>query len=428
MHFTFFFYSHGGVEETAEAIDHLLKYISSLELGTEQVTAENKLMAEAVVSFAVERLGDLLIEEATFLHGVTDKVAEIQDELRRMKCFLKDADARQGEGETVRNWVAEIRENAFDAEDTIDTFVVKVALRRRRGFQNILKRYACIFSELIALHKVGTKIDDIKTRISSLTTSLQTYNIKSIGEGEGSSGINARNESTKQRLVRRSYSHVVDEDTVGVDGNVKILVEQLLVMESSENRCSSSSIVAIWGMGGLGKTTLAKKVYHEDRVRRHFECFAWSSVSQQFNIRALVQEILIKLMPPHSKEQRKEIEKMSDDEVVKRVYQIQEEKKCLVILDDVWSTEAWETLRPAFPLHKASNSKIVITTRNKAVASHADPRALLYQPKCLTDDESWELLQKKAFFHTNVNIGIGTYDFSLTAKLLGFLPMHHSEI
>ena len=166
--------------------------------------------------------------------------------------------------------------------------------------------------------------------------------------------------------------------------------------------------MAIWGMGGLGKTTLAKKVYHHGRLRRRFECFAWCSVSQQFNFRALVQKLLVEFISPNSKEERENIEKMSDDEVVKRVYQIQEEKKCLVILDDVWSTEAWETLRPAFPLHKASNSKIVITTRNKAVASHADPRAFLYQPKCLTDDESWELLQKKAFFLTNYNIGPGT--------------------
>ena len=95
------------------------------------------------MSFAGERLGDLLIQEASFLYGVTDKVAEIQVELRRMKCFLKDADARQDEDETIWNWVAEIGENALDAEDTIETFVLKVALSRRGGLQNILKRYVC---------------------------------------------------------------------------------------------------------------------------------------------------------------------------------------------------------------------------------------------------------------------------------------------
>ncbi|KAJ9683822.1 hypothetical protein PVL29_016359 [Vitis rotundifolia] len=346
-------------------------------------------MAEAIVSFAVERLGDLLIQEASFLHGVNDKVAEIQVELRRMKCFLKDADAIQNEDETIRNWVAEIREAAYDAEDTVETFAFKVARRRRSGLQNILKRYACILSEFKALHEVGTEIDAIKNRISSLSTSLQSYNIKSIGEGESSGSRNER-----QRLLRRSYSHVVDEDTVGVEGNAKILVEQLV---QPDKRCS---VVSIWGMGGLGKTTLAKKVYHHGAVRRHFDCFAWSSVSQQFNIRAVVKEILFKFMPP-SREQRKEIEKMGDNEVLKRVYRIQEEKKCLVILDDVWTTEAWDMLRPAFPLQKAG-SKILLTTRNKAVASHADPQGFLYQPKCLTEEESWELLQRRAF-HRNDN-------------------------
>ena len=77
-------------------------------------------MAEATVSFAVERLGGLLIEEARFLHGVGDKVTEIQAELRMMRCFLRDADARQYEDEVIRNWVAEIREAAYDAEDTVD--------------------------------------------------------------------------------------------------------------------------------------------------------------------------------------------------------------------------------------------------------------------------------------------------------------------
>ena len=87
------------------------------------------------MSFAVERLGDLLIEEATFLHGVTDKVSEVQVELRRMKCFLKDADARQGEGETIRNWVAEIRENALDAEGRHHRhFCPQSCLEEEKGF------------------------------------------------------------------------------------------------------------------------------------------------------------------------------------------------------------------------------------------------------------------------------------------------------
>ena len=145
-------------------------------------------MAETVVSFAVERLGELIIREASFLYGVRGKVTEIQNELGMMRCFLKDADARQDESEVIRRWVAEIREAAFDAEDTIETFASSEARRRRR---RILKRYACIFSKFTALHKVGIEIDAIKTRISSLTTSLQTYNIKSIAEGESSSGIDA---------------------------------------------------------------------------------------------------------------------------------------------------------------------------------------------------------------------------------------------
>ena len=182
-----------------------------------------------------------------------------------------------------------------------------------------------------------------------------------------------------------------------------LLVKKLVEYSSDDRPCS---VVAIWGMGGLGKTTLAKKVYHEDRVRRHFECFAWCSVSQQFNFRALVQEVLVEFLPPNSKEEREKIEKMSDHEKVKRVYQIQEEKKCLVILDDVWSTEAWDTLRPAFPIllqkaGKGGSSKIVITTRYKAVALHPDPGAFLYQPNCLSEDESWELLQRRAFLIRN---------------------------
>ncbi|KAJ9685988.1 hypothetical protein PVL29_015060 [Vitis rotundifolia] len=306
-------------------------------------------MAESSVVFAVKRLGDLLIEEAVFLQGVSNKVAEIQTELKQMQCFLRDADARQDEDEMIRNW------------DVIETFAFRAALRRRSCLRIGFKRLACIFSEGRELHRVGTQIDAIKGRISSLTASLQTYNIRAIGGGERSGSRNER-----RRLLRRSYSHVVDEDTVG----------QLV---KPDEKCS---VVSLCGMGGLGKTTLAKKVYHHGDVRRHFDCFAWICISQQFNTRSVVQGILMKLATGSEKE-RETLEKMK-------------EKRCLVILDDLWEIDDWKSLRPAFPLHE---------TGRGTVALHVDPHGFIYQPKYLTEEDSWELLQSKAFPRHDDNNG-----------------------
>ncbi|RZC89317.1 hypothetical protein C5167_029222 [Papaver somniferum] len=83
-------------------------------------------MVEAVVSFAVERLGDALIGETLFLLNVRNQVEDLRDELRRMCCFLKDADAKQQGDERVRNWIADIRNVAYDTEDVVDTFTLKI--------------------------------------------------------------------------------------------------------------------------------------------------------------------------------------------------------------------------------------------------------------------------------------------------------------
>ncbi|XP_021904509.1 LOW QUALITY PROTEIN: putative disease resistance protein At1g50180 [Carica papaya] len=79
-----------------------------------------------------------------------------------MRCFLKDADARQDGREIIRNWLGEIREAAYDAEDIIETFGLKVASRREGGLRNTLKIYACILDEAKNVHKVGSQIEEIK--------------------------------------------------------------------------------------------------------------------------------------------------------------------------------------------------------------------------------------------------------------------------
>ncbi|KAF8405677.1 hypothetical protein HHK36_007754 [Tetracentron sinense] len=342
-------------------------------------------MAESVVSFLVERFGDLLIQEAVFLRGVSGQVQSMQAEMKRMQCFFKDADAIQEKNERVRNWVAEIRDVAYDAEDVIDRFILKVSSRRRGGLKGVLKRCLYIFDEKIELHKVGKRMEVIQAKIHNITNSLQNYGIRSIDhEREETSSTNE-----SQQELRRSYSHVEEDDVIGLEKDTKALVEEL-IKEEVQLR-----VVSIVGMGGLGKTTLAKKVYNHDVIKRHFDCTAWVFISQQCRIRDVRLEILNRVVNPTNAE-REINEKMKDAELVKQLYKILEGKRYLVVLDDVWSTDTWDRLRPSFPNGK-SGSKFMLTTRNKAVAAHADSWSDPYELRYLTEEESWELLCSKAF-------------------------------
>ncbi|CAI9770881.1 unnamed protein product [Fraxinus pennsylvanica] len=340
-------------------------------------------MAEAVVSITLQTIGDLLVDEVKFYSGLRSQVEQIEQELQLMRSFLKDADAQQDADERLQKWISEVREAAYDIEDNILVFVaVKNKSRRYRNSKNLLKKMGCFFREIITTHKVGSHISDIKNKIISLTTSLQTYGIKPINN----QGENPGFDDARIRDLRRSYSHVVEEDFVGLQGDIKTLVAHLI--DEQKDR-----VISIYGMGGLGKTTIARKVYGERDVRRHFDGFAWTCVSQLWDKKDILQGILIKLIP----EERDDILGMRDEELVRELHDVQLKKKCLVVLDDIWSIQAWDSLKSAFPNTTGAGSKILLTTRNREVASYVYPSGFLYEPRVLNNEESWELLRKKAF-------------------------------
>ncbi|KAL6136377.1 hypothetical protein ACLB2K_061672 [Fragaria x ananassa] len=346
-------------------------------------------MAEGVVAIVTEGikpLGEFIIQQAKFLSGVGYQIELAQNELRLIRGFLKDADTRQQDEEQVRNFVMLIRDAAYDLEDVIESFALKVATRRGGGTVKIvLKRFACIFNEGVHRYKIGSEFEDIMNKLSHLRSSLQSSNV--VRQTSGSESVASA--FKRQRDRRLTYGHEVESHIVGLEENTDKLVKEL-VREGKRHL-----VVSIWGMGGSGKTTLAKQVFLQNEVKRHFDCFAWLCISQKWEGKDVLKEILIKLTSPTT-EKRKEISEMEKDEIAEEVCCIQREKRCLVVLDDIWTLEAWNSIKAGFPINEETESRILLTSRKKEVASLASGADHLHQPRPLDEKQSWELFEKIA--------------------------------
>lgn len=84
-------------------------------------------MVDAVVSFVVERIGDYLIQEAVFLREVRTEIQSLKNELQWMQCFIKDAEEKQVDDPIIRQWVSDITTIAYDTEDVLDKYLLKVS-------------------------------------------------------------------------------------------------------------------------------------------------------------------------------------------------------------------------------------------------------------------------------------------------------------
>ena len=181
-------------------------------------------------------------------------------------------------------------------------------------------------------------------------------------------------------MATLTYAHQVEETFVGMNDDIEKL-KYLVVNEHTHHQ-----VVSIWGMGGSGKTTVARKIYNHVGIRRQFEAFARVCITQQGQVRTVLEEILQQLyLDP---EKKKNVNAMADKDLMEELYKEQKKKKCLVVLDDIWSAIDWKCLKLAFLLIKESRSKILVTNRNLEVAQVGQVHELSF----LNSNEAWKLL------------------------------------
>ncbi|XP_050383195.1 disease resistance protein RPM1-like [Argentina anserina] len=347
-------------------------------------------MASAAHDLLLGKIVGIIENEASSIARVRDKVDELKQELVSMKAFLKDADGKKAQTEGEEAWVTSVRDSFFDVEDVIAEFTDHIYQQERGvGVARFLRRTFHIPKNLWYRRHIAKKLDKIKGTIDAVSERNHKYGV-SVAPGQDITTSHDCN----QKWIRDQAEACLftnEDELVGIEDSKQVLIEHLVNGEQSQ------TIVSVVGMGGSGKTTLVAQVFNNDIVKRHFNCYAWVTVSQTYVIEDLFRSLIGQFHQSRKEEVPREINSMSYRELVKILVDYLNSKRHLVVLDDVWGINVWEKIKVSLQ-DKQLGSRVVLTTRNSDIARYGFGLAShVHEIPPLEKKNAWELFSRKTF-------------------------------
>ncbi|XP_062018820.1 disease resistance protein RPM1-like isoform X2 [Rosa rugosa] len=345
-------------------------------------------MASAATDLLVIRqIVGILENEASFIAGVGDQVDEIKLELISMKSFLYDAEGKGARTQGEETWVASVRDLAYDVEDVIDEFMYHMYEQKIGGrFSRWLYKTINIPKNIWYRRQIANKLQKITTMIKAIPERNQRYGFAVI-EGTNTS-LDMRKWVQNQA---DSSLFIKEEELVGIEDKKQMLLGWLMNEEHHQ------IVVSVVGMGGSGKTTLVAKTFTNEVVKKHFDCYAWVTVSQSYVIEDLLRSLIKEFYKTMKDANPENLNVMSYRELLEMLVNFLESKRYLIVLDDVWDVNLWEEIKFAFP-DAQCGSRIMLTTRKEDIASYSfGVESHFHSIQPLKKNYAWELFSKKAF-------------------------------
>nr|CAD1843711.1 unnamed protein product [Ananas comosus var. bracteatus] len=178
----------------------------------------------------------------------------------------------------------------------------------------------------------------------------------------------------------------MEADVVGRE--IEDAADELVEMIVTNNR-RNFQVTAVAGMGGIGKTTLAQKVYNNPRIGDHFQVRIWICVTQKYSDVRLLQEITREAGDSHGSAERV-------SKLLPILSQTLGGRSIFLVLDDVWRSNVWTDLLQNPLQNGAASGCVLVTTRDQDVAMRMGAKHIHRVGK-MTVDSGWELLCKKTY-------------------------------
>ena len=321
------------------------------------------------------KLGSIAFQEIGLMYGVKEDLSKLEDTLSTIRAVLLDA-GKQQQNHTTSTLVRRLREVVKDADLLLDEFAAEDQRRKTHTNGRLFGQVSDFFSShnhLAFRVKMGHKMKDIRERLDDIAKDVSMCKF-----------VNPRVVKAEEMKKPETHSFVVASEIVGREKDKETIIE-LLMQEHI-------SMVAILGIGGLGKTTLAQLVYNDnEKVGKHFDTKIWVCVSNGFEVKTVVKTIV-------KATTYKDVNNLELDQLQKLLHGSLEGKRYLIVLDDVWNEDIikWDQLRLLLNINGAHGSKILVTTRSARSALIMGIECP-YNLEPLGEESSWDLFRRLAF-------------------------------
>ncbi|KAL8201880.1 hypothetical protein R6Q57_011027 [Mikania cordata] len=359
------------------------------------------MAVEAVVSVVLQRVTDMLQGQSLTQNKlIVYQVQEIMKSINSMKGLMMIFKNQPPDDQYL--------DDVYMVEDGIEKLTLKIVHRRKLfGF---LTDHIFFIDNLNSCLKINNKIKKIITvqlmnqKVHDHYGSIVTKHVLNEGgkDDKGSEtratdhvsfsyscneevmqivGIKERFQQSKQ-MSSFSYKEV-ELGIFGLKKDVDTLVNQLTN--------NWEHVVLIVGLGGIGKTTLARTIYKNRDIKQHFQLRIWVSISEDYTTK----DIMLTLMKSMDIMTDKASDNNDDEAMKFKVSEHLKNKRYLIILDDASNSNIWEDIKEAFPDVK-NGSKLIFTSKKQEKemeTAHASFYLHFMMP--LSEDDSWKLFKEK---------------------------------